>query len=169
MSVLGTQRSDSLAEETVPPPSSKPLWNMTFRAWRFSARWDPIALTIGAAALLLGVVFVLVDLAYNQGKFIAPLDDVYIHLQYGSQLGRGYFFQYNTGDPISTGASSFLYVVVLGLAYALGFRGNLLLPFAVSFGILCFALAASCVLKLIRARMLQLLNLQMLLLCCRHS
>jgi hypothetical protein len=145
VSVLGTERSDSPAQETAPPPSPQSRGNTTFRAWRFSARWDPVALTIGVAALLLGAAFVLVDLAYNQGKLIAPLDDVYIHLQYGSQLGRGYFFQYNTGDPISTGASSFLYAVVLGLAYALGFRDNLLLPFAVSFGIGCFALTASCV------------------------
>lgn len=145
VSVLGTERSDSPAGQTAPPPSPKSRWNAICRGWRFSARWDPVALTIGAAALLLGAVFVVTDLAYNRGKLIAPLDDVYIHLQYGSQLGRGYFFQYNTGDPISTGASSLLYVVVLGLAYTSGFRDNLLLPFAVSFGILCFALTASCV------------------------
>jgi hypothetical protein len=109
---------------------------------------DPARWIIGASALLVGAAFVFVDLSYNQGKLIAPLDDVYIHLQYGSQLGRGHLFQYNTKDPISTGASSFLYAVVLGLAYVLGFRDHLLLPFAVSFGILCFALTATCVYEL---------------------
>ncbi|HEY6422226.1 MAG TPA: hypothetical protein VIY28_03050 [Pseudonocardiaceae bacterium] len=100
---------------------------------------------IGAFAFLLGAAFVVVDLTYNQGKLIAPLDDAYIHLQYGSQLGQGRLFQYNTGDPISAGASSLLYAVVLGVAYAAGFQGKLLLPFAVGFGVLCFSLTASCV------------------------
>jgi hypothetical protein len=138
--VLGTQRVDAPAQVAARPPAPKSLW-----AGGLWARCDPVALTVGAAAFLLGAAFVLADLAYNQGKLIAPLDDTYIHLQYASQLGRGHFFQYNTGDAISTGASSFLYVVMLGLAYTLGFRDHLLLPFAVSFGIICFALTASCV------------------------
>jgi hypothetical protein len=131
--MLNTERSDSSVEEPAP------------HSHNFFARLDPAMWIIGASAMLLGAAFVLVDLSYNQGKLIAPLDDVYIHLQYGSQLGRGHLLRYNTGDPISTGASSLLYVVVLGLAYALGFRDHLLLPFAVSFGILCFALTATCV------------------------
>lgn len=133
MQTLGTERSDSPVEE--PAPLSRDS----------AARRVPAGWMIGASAVLLGAAFIVVDLTYNQGNLIAPLDDVYIHLQYGSQLGRGYLFRYNTGDPISTGASSLLYVVVLGLAYTLGFRDNLLLPFAVTFGILCFALTASCV------------------------
>jgi hypothetical protein len=125
-------------------PSPARLKIATSRIWRLFARWDPVAWIIGAIALFLGAIFVVVALAYNQGRVVAPLDDVYIHLQYASQLGRGQFFQYSTGDPISTGASSFLYVAVLALAYLIGFRGDLLLPFAVSFGVLCFALTASC-------------------------
>lgn len=98
---------------------------------------------VGLLAIVLGAVFVIVDLSYNGGKLVPPLDDTYIHLQYGSQIGRGHFLQYNTGDPISTGASSLLYVLILGAAYAIGFQGHWLLPFAVIFGILCLAATAS--------------------------
>jgi hypothetical protein len=93
---------------------------------------------VGALAFLLGVTFVVVDLAYNQGTLIAPIDDAYIHLQYASQLGSGHPFQYNTGDPVSTGASSLLYAFVLAAAHAVGFSGTALLAFAVAFGVVCF-------------------------------
>ncbi|MEU6641324.1 hypothetical protein ABZ863_02125 [Saccharomonospora sp. NPDC046836] len=106
------------------------------------ARRDPLAWAVGGLSLVLGVVFVLVDLGYNQGHLIAPLDDVYIHLQYGKQLGEGHFFQYNTGDPVSTGASSLLYAFVLGGGYAIGFKGGMFLVFAVAFGVVCMAITA---------------------------
>jgi hypothetical protein len=135
--------------QTLDPPSQEPaqaehpreenapkasLWR------RLTARRDPIALWLGALAVVIAAAFVIIDLAYNEGNFIAPLDDTYIHLQYASQLGQGNFFRYNPGDPISTGASSVLYALVLGAAYVIGFQGTLLLPFAVIFGILCYAL-----------------------------
>jgi hypothetical protein len=111
-------------------------------------RWSPAGLLVGLIALLLGSVFVVVDLSYNQGEFVAPLDDVYIHLQYARQAGEGYFLQYNTGDPISTGASSLLYILVLAAAYQFGIQGDSLLPFAVGFGVLCFTLTVYCVFAL---------------------
>jgi hypothetical protein len=100
---------------------------------------DRTAWLLAAVSLVLGAAFVVVDLAYNQGRYIPPLDDVYIHLQYGSQIGDGHFFRFNTGDPISTGASSFLYALVLGAAAALGLSGSLLLAFAVGLGLVCMA------------------------------
>src|SRR5215475_9148247 len=81
-------------------------------------RWTDPAWGAGALALLAGLVFVAVSLLWNDGKLFAPLDDVYIHLRYGSQLGAGHFFQFNTGDDVSAGASSMLYAFVLGAAYA---------------------------------------------------
>lgn len=104
---------------------------------------DPYPWLIGLLALLLGSTFVISELASNQGKLIAPLDDVYIHLQYGRQIGLGHFFQYNTGDQISAGASSFLYALVLGLAYAIGFHGPWFLAFAMGFNMLCFSASAA--------------------------
>ena len=100
-------------------------------------------LGVGLLAVILGVVFIVFDLVYNDGKLMAPLDDAYIHLQYAAQIGQGHFLQWNTGDPISTGASSLLYVLVLGAAYAIGFQAGLFEWFAVGFGILCFAIAAA--------------------------
>ncbi|MBK1784369.1 ArnT family glycosyltransferase [Prauserella cavernicola] len=117
----------------------------TGRARAFLTRRDGLAWLLGGVSLLLGAVFVVVDLAYNQGTLIAPLDDVYIHLQYGKQLGEGHPFQYNTGDPISTGASSLLYAFVLGGAYAIGFQGSLFLIFAVVLGVICMAITTGLV------------------------
>lgn len=114
------------------------------RAREFLARRDPLAWVVAATAFLLGVGFVGVNLAYNGGNFIPPLDDVYIHLQYASQIGQGHFLQYNTGDPVSTGASSMLYVLVLGAFYAMGVSGTAFLPFAMGFGLLCFSLTSVC-------------------------
>lgn len=105
-------------------------------------RKDGCAWGIGGLSLGLSTVFLLVGLAYNQGNVIPPLDDAYIHLQYAKQNGLGHFFQYNTGDPISAGASSLLYSLLMGAAYALGAKGSLFLPFAMGFGALCFAWTA---------------------------
>jgi len=103
----------------------------------------PACWLTGLLAAVVGVVFVLCGMGWNDGKLIAPLDDVYIHLQYGRQLGLGHFFQFNTGDDISAGASSLLYAFVLGGAWVLGFHGTWFLGFAFGFGILCFAVTAA--------------------------
>jgi hypothetical protein len=102
-----------------------------------------------ALAVLVGCLFVGANLFYNRGDvsgngaaISAPLDDTFIHLQYGSQIGEGEWFRYNDGDPVSTGASSFLYVLVLGAAHFLGFAGDGLLGFAIILGAGLFALAA---------------------------
>lgn len=104
---------------------------------------DILTWVFAGLTLTVGAVFVGFDLTYNQGKLLAPLDDVYIHLQYGRQLGLGHFFQFNTGDQVSTGASSLLYAFVLGAAYAVGLHGTSLLWFAVGFGVICYALTAA--------------------------
>jgi hypothetical protein len=102
-----------------------------------------------ALAVLVGCLFVGTNLYYNRGdlsdngvNISAPLDDTYIHLQYGRQIGEGEWFRYNDGDPVSTGASSFLYVLVLGAAHFLGFSDGHLLGFAIILGAGLFVLAA---------------------------
>lgn len=115
-------------------------------AWRrWLRRTDPVALAAGTVSLVLSVVFVTVSLAYNQGRLIPPLDDVYIHLQYGRQLGLGEPFRYVSGEPVTLGASSLLYAFVLGGAYAAGLHGTALLAFAVGLGALCVAVATGLV------------------------
>jgi hypothetical protein len=102
-----------------------------------------------ALALLVGCLFVGTNLYYNrvdlsdEGLNIsAPLDDTFIHLQYGRQIGEGQWFSYNDGDPVSSGASSFLYVLLLGAAHFVGFSGANLLGFAIIFGTVLFVLSA---------------------------
>ncbi len=97
---------------------------------------------VAGLALLTGSLFVGMNLVYNGGQLSAPLDDVFIHLQYGSQIGEGEWFRYNDGDRISTGASSFLYVILLGIARAVGFEGGSLLWFAIVLGVVLLAVTA---------------------------
>lgn len=97
----------------------------------------------GAAALLLGAGFVAVSVAYNRGSLVPPLDDVYIHLQYARQLGDGEPLRYQPGAEITTGASSLLWMVLLGAAHAVGFDGRWLLAVAVAGGVVGVALAAA--------------------------
>ncbi len=94
-------------------------------------------------------MFVGTNLYYNRGdlsdeglNISAPLDDTFIHLQYGRQIGEGQWFSYNDGDPVSSGASSFLYVLLLGAAHFVGFSGANLLGFAIIFGTVLFVLSA---------------------------
>src|ERR671912_1087748 len=101
-----------------------------------------------ALALLVGCLFVGTNLYYNRGdlsdeglNISAPLDDTFIHLQYGRQIGEGQWFSYNDGDPVSTGASSFLYVLLLGAAHFMGVSGGNLLGFAIILGAGLFVLA----------------------------
>ncbi|MGJ7905611.1 hypothetical protein ACOQFL_03920 [Actinopolyspora sp. H202] len=115
------------------------------RGW--FARRDP-AWLVGGLSLLLSALFVIVNLSYNEWHFIPPLDDSYIHLQYAKQFAEGHFLRYNTGDPVSTGASSLLYMLVLGGLYTLGFQGGALLPAAMGLGALCMALTAVCVYRI---------------------
>ena len=104
---------------------------------RRGRRPDPFVWGPAGLASVVALGFVVVNTAYNQGRFSPPLDDVYIHLQYARQIGLGHFLEYQTGQPPSTGASSLLYVLVLGSAFALGAQGGLLLYAAVGFGVLC--------------------------------
>lgn len=97
---------------------------------------------VAGLAVLTGCIFVGMNLVYNGGQLSAPLDDVFIHLQYGSQIGEGEWFRYNDGDPMSTGASSFLYVILLGAARFVGFDGGYLLGFAIVLGVVLLAATA---------------------------
>ncbi len=96
----------------------------------------------GAFALLLGAVLVAVSVGYNRGSLVPPLDDVYIHLQYARQFGDGEPLRYQPGAEITTGASSLLWMVLLGAAHAVGFDGRWLLAVAVVGGVVGVACAA---------------------------
>lgn len=97
---------------------------------------------VAVLALCVGGAFVAANVIYNHGYLSAPIDDVFIHLQYGRQISEGQWFRYNDGAPMSTGASSLLYVILLGVGHALGFQGSLLLTFAVGVGLVLLAVTA---------------------------
>ena len=82
------------------------------------------------------------------GRPIAPLDDAYIHFQYARQFSRGHPWQYNDGDPYSTGDTSFLYPILLAGGYRLGFHGEHLIWFALGLGVLSLGLSAGLVYRL---------------------
>src|SRR5690606_25442277 len=57
------------------------------------------------------------------GKWSAPLDDVFIHFDFARATARGYPFQWSEGNGYSSGGTSLLYPFVLALGYYVGFRG----------------------------------------------
>jgi hypothetical protein len=114
-----------------------------------------------ALALLVGSLFVGSNLYYNRAEELsldnnltlsAPLDDTFIHLQYARQFAQGQWLSYNDGDRPSSGASSLLYVLVLGGAHLVGFSGHKLLAFAIILGagflVLCALLGYRLTLRL---------------------
>lgn len=54
----------------------------------------------------------------------AVLDDAYIHFQYARAIAEGHPLRYQAGEPISTGATSALWPILLAPFYLVGFRGE---------------------------------------------
>ncbi len=52
----------------------------------------------------------------------ATLDDAFIHFQYARAIAEGHPLRYQAGEPISTGATSALWPLLLSPFYALGLR-----------------------------------------------
>ncbi|WP_406689740.1 hypothetical protein REH65_27685 [Saccharopolyspora sp. ID03-671] len=139
-----TIEKEPVEKHAVATDVAQPEWSaVPPRQKRDRAVW-----LVAAGALLAGLLFVVVDVHYNGGRYIPSLDDAYIHLQYGKQIGQGEFLRFHDGEPISTGASSLLYVLVLGALHAVGMHGGLLMPAAVLLGIVCHAATAAGVLLL---------------------
>ncbi len=72
------------------------------------------------AALAGGIVFLGQGMPTTDGSAAFPLDDTYIHLQYAWQAAQGQFYQYNSGEAPTTGATSLLYMLLLAAGFALG-------------------------------------------------
>lgn len=90
--------------------------------------------------LMLVVLVGLISVGYlglSNDDLLMPLDDAYIHFQYARQMASGYPYQYNTGDEPTSGATSFIYSLLLALGYWIGFQGLALAYWAVAIGVLC--------------------------------
>ncbi len=71
------------------------------------------------SALTLGV-YALTSLPAGDGSPLMPVDDAYIHFQYARQIARGEPYQYNPGQPSTSGATSLLYPYLLAVGALLG-------------------------------------------------
>jgi hypothetical protein len=61
-------------------------------------------------------------LVQTHGVWSAPLDDVFIHFNYGRSFARGYPFHWTEGNGYSSGNTSLTYPITLALGYWMGFR-----------------------------------------------
>jgi hypothetical protein len=90
--------------------------------YRRLLRWSPLALVTA----LLGQRAIAGVLA-KVGHPGPALDDAYIHFQYARAFAELHPFRFQAGEPISTGATSFLWPMVLAPFYAIGFRREAIL------------------------------------------
>ena len=104
----------------------------------FASRWSVIFLI----ALAIAVSTIYLIPAFAAGRPVAPLDDAYITFQYARQIARGHFYQYNDGDPPTTGMTSPLFGFLLAGVYLLGFTGERIVAFTLIAGALWLVLTA---------------------------
>ena len=79
-------------------------------------------------------VFLVTGLWYTGGKIAPPLDDTAIHLQYAEQIAHGQYYRYHDGDPMTSGATSWLYAHLLAVVAFLGIHGSALMAFSILLG-----------------------------------
>jgi hypothetical protein len=73
-------------------------------------------------SILLVILFLQAMFHYTDGHLSVPNADYFMFFQYAKQLATGHPFEFNTGDPGTTGATSLLYTAVLALGYVF-FKG----------------------------------------------
>jgi hypothetical protein len=89
-------------------------------------RWRRHAVTIAPLALAVGLLAALTIRAVlaKVGHAAAALDDAYIHYQYARAIAEGHPMRFQAGEPISSGATSALWPLLLAPFWALGARGD---------------------------------------------
>lgn len=80
--------------------------------------------------------------AVKEGGLIAPLDDAYIHFQYARQASAGEVWRYNSGQAVTTGATSLLYPFLLAIGFWLGVADHQIAGVALAIGYVSFFLSA---------------------------
>ncbi|MEZ4444064.1 MAG: hypothetical protein R3B72_33640 [Polyangiaceae bacterium] len=73
------------------------------------------------------------------GDFAVPLDDAFIHFQYARRLAEGHFFSYSPGDGYSSGATSFLWPLLLAPWFWVGVKGVGIVAVCWGYGLLLHA------------------------------
>ncbi len=101
-------------------------------------------------ALASGLVMLNQGALTESGGRVLPLDDSYIHLQYGWQAAQGDFLQYNSGESPSTGATSLLYMLLLAVGFSLGITRDAMPGVVLGGGIVLFMVGAALLADLTR-------------------
>lgn len=92
-------------------------------------------------AIFISLLYFQGTMLHTRGRLVFPTDDAYIYFQYARQFASGHPFQYNTGDPPSTGATGVLYLLVLTFLHLVGLRGEGLVHGAFFLGALLLAVS----------------------------
>ena len=82
-------------------------------------------------------------------NLLMPLDDTYIHFQYARQMASGDPYVYNPGQPLTSGATSFLYTPLLAIGYFIGFQGLALAYWSVALGYFFLILSGYLIYRLV--------------------
>ena len=94
-----------------------------------------------AAALVVSAIlgrFAIQAILEKAGRPAVPLDDVFIHFQFARRFAEGAPFRY-TGDPVSSGATSVVWPLLLAPFWKAGARGLSLVWVAWAFGTVAHA------------------------------
>jgi hypothetical protein len=118
----------ALAERSVPPIPTEPESQ--------SRRREASALIV--LGIVVALVFIYSMLAATDAHFTPQVVDLYLVCQYAKAMAEGHPFQYNPGDPPTTGATSLLHTMVLAVGHAVGIRGEGLVAFAILVGAVAY-------------------------------
>jgi hypothetical protein len=117
-----------------------------WRARSLRGAWIAVVLlTVGV-----GTAYVATAWSASDGPVVLPLDDAYVTLQYARQLARGHAFQYNDGDPATTGMTSLLYGLLIAALFAAGVAQPSVPGLAVGSGLVWLGLTAYLTYRLAR-------------------
>ncbi|MCX7698021.1 MAG: glucosyltransferase domain-containing protein, partial [Candidatus Goldbacteria bacterium] len=101
-------------------------------------------------SFIASILFFTVMFIYTGFKLSAPLDDAFIYFQYAKNLSKGYFFEYVPGDGYSSGATSFLYALLL-TPFTFILRGSSLIIIVTYFlGGVCLFLSGYFIYKILK-------------------
>ena len=93
---------------------------------------------IFSAFILLTLVYLISEYIITGRHFGVPLDDTWIHFRFAENFAKGYFFQYNIGEPVP-GSTSPLWVIILSIPFLIS--SKIYLPASYILGSFFFLLA----------------------------
>jgi hypothetical protein len=105
---------------------------------RWWPRVPPLLVVFGVCALALGG-YCMRSIWLQAGGFALPLDDSFIHLQFARRLAEGHWFHYAQGAGYSSGATSFLWPLLLTPWFWLGLDDLQLVAVMWGYGVLLHA------------------------------